>query len=340
MKTAKTIPEQIEKLNLRGLKFEDEAKAEYYLLKYNYYRLSGYWWKYQKKANKKDGDKEKDNDKDENFVDNTTLEKIIAIYKLDAKLRNLILEGIEIFEVCFRTRFAYYIALSELDKPYLYFDRDSYKNVKATKKKKHKTKIASETNPNSHDGKVANKKKYKNFYGGMRNEIDRSEEIFINHYKKKEDGKIPIWVVVEVLSFGTISQMYSRWKNKETVKKISASFNFFEDYESSINTIGSLVFLRNLCAHQSRIWNRKLIKKINNKMIYKILNKVYLREIKTIPESSPWRVISILMALVDEINKDDTYSTRVMELFKNESNEEFDKKLYEEFYEGLINPTL
>lgn len=42
MKEFKTIQEQIELLRSRNLKIEDEAVAADFLLKNNYYRISGY----------------------------------------------------------------------------------------------------------------------------------------------------------------------------------------------------------------------------------------------------------------------------------------------------------
>jgi abortive infection bacteriophage resistance protein len=47
MKSAKTTLEFIELLKSRGLIFADEHKAECFLFQNNYYRLSGYWRKYQ-----------------------------------------------------------------------------------------------------------------------------------------------------------------------------------------------------------------------------------------------------------------------------------------------------
>ena len=103
MKIAKTIQEQIEFLKSQNLIFEDESKAEQFILENNYYRLADYWWKYQI-----DPDKGKNN-----FIDNTTFEQIIALYELDALLGNILQKGIRIFEVCFRSKFAYYMAHSE-----------------------------------------------------------------------------------------------------------------------------------------------------------------------------------------------------------------------------------
>jgi abortive infection bacteriophage resistance protein len=83
-----------------------------------------------------------------------------------------------------------------------------------------------------------------------------------------------------------------------------------------------MVVLRNLCAHQSRIWNRKLN--------YQVINKKYFQRFGVSEAKSQWRIISVLMALVDEINQHNNYSNDVLRLCKQN----------DEFYKGLIEPTL
>jgi abortive infection bacteriophage resistance protein len=74
-------------------------KLEQFLLENNYYRLSGYWRKYQ--INHEEGENK--------FVDNTTLEKIVEIYELDALLRNILQKSIGIFEICFCSKLYSYL---------------------------------------------------------------------------------------------------------------------------------------------------------------------------------------------------------------------------------------
>jgi abortive infection bacteriophage resistance protein len=285
MKSIKTIPEQIEILKSRNLIFEDESKAEQFLLGNNYYRLTGYWRKYQ--INSGEGENK--------FVDNTTLEKIVEIYELDILLRNILQKGIGIFEVCFRSRFAYYTAISDLN-GLLYSKPDSYIN------------------------KIAENESRDKLLAKINKEIEYSNERFIEDYKK--DGNIPIWVAIEVLGFGTVSKMYSLWANKEVTKQVIKNFNLFKDYYSTRHIIRSLVDLRNSCAHQKRIWDRRLIAQV--------LDKKYLQKFGPSDERSQWRIISILMSLVDEINRNQNYSEDVLNLCKQN----------EEFYKGLIKPTL
>jgi abortive infection bacteriophage resistance protein len=286
LKQAITIPEQINLLKSRKLVFEDELKAEQFLLKNNYYRLSGYWRKYQTNP---------DND-DDTFINGATFEKIVAIYELDAQLRNLLQKGTGVFEICFRSRFAYYMSLSEPNGQLSYLQQNSYSD------------------------KISKNEKLEDLLKKIKGELDRSNEKSLIHYKKIGED-VPIWAAVEILSFSTVSKMYSRWVNKDTVKKTIQGYKIFKDYESARRIIRSLVYLRNLCAHQARIWNRE--------MVVQVTNKKYLQPFGNSKERSLWRIISILMLLLDEINQNNSYSTNVLNLCTQN----------EDFYTGLIDPT-
>jgi len=103
---------------------------------------------------------------------------------------------------------------------------------------------------NSYNNKISRKEKPEDLVTKINKEIERSKEKFATHYKERMED-IPIWVAIEILSFGTVSRMYSRWINKNVIKNVSAEFNFFKSYDSSRHTIRSLVDLRNFCAHQA-----------------------------------------------------------------------------------------
>jgi len=287
MKSAKTISEFIELLKSRNLVLADERKAEYFLFQNNYYRLSGYWRKYQ--INPDNGDN--------NFKRDTTFEEILAIYELDALLRNLLQKGIGIFEICFRSKYAYYMAHSETNGQFLYLQQDSYND------------------------KISKNEKLEDLLISIEKELERSKEKCVIHYKSKNED-IPIWVAVEVLSFGTVSKIYSRWTNRDIIKKVSQSFKSLKEYEHTANIVRSLVNLRNLCAHQARILNRRLTVPVIDRNCLQKFGSSNLR--------SQWRIISILMLLVDEINQNNSYSKEILKLCERN----------DEFYAGLIQPTL
>jgi abortive infection bacteriophage resistance protein len=221
-------------------------------LENNYYRLSGYWRKYQKApANS-----------DDNFVDGTTFEKIVDIYELDVLLRNLLQRGIGVFEISFRSKFAYFMAHSEPNGQFSYLRQVSYNN------------------------NISNNENFGDLLEKIKDELKRSNEKYIKHYKSKNED-IPIWAAVEILSFSTVSKMYSRWINKDVVKKTIHGYKIFKDYESAKRIIRSMVYLRNLCAHQARIWNRE--------SVVQVTNKKYLQRFGDSQERSLWRIISILL---------------------------------------------
>jgi abortive infection bacteriophage resistance protein len=287
MKLPTTASAQVNLLKLRGLIFKDEAKAVNTLLQNNYYRLTGYWRKYQINPDTKD----------DRFVGGTTFEDIMEIYAIDAKLRNLLLEGLGIFEVCFRSIFAYHVAHSAQNGNILYLEQNSYNN------------------------NISQKEKPEDLLKEINKEINRSNEKYIAHFKNQGEC-LPIWAAVEILTFSTISKMFSRWTDKEVIKKVCYQFKPLKNYVEARSIIRALIDLRNLCAHQARIWNRKFVAKIANKR--------YLQNFGNSRGRAPWRAISVLMSLVDEIDPNIAYSSNVLNLCKQN----------EEFYNGLIEPTL
>jgi len=72
-----------------------------------------------------------------------------------------------------------------------------------------------------------------------------------------EDSKIPLYALVELFSFGTLSKFYKNMKNED--KKAIAvmygvGYTYFESW------IEALSYVRNVCAHYGRLYNAKLSK--------------------------------------------------------------------------------
>ncbi|GGB26320.1 hypothetical protein GCM10011511_57850 [Puia dinghuensis] len=89
-------------------------------------------------------------------------------------------------------------------------------------------------------------------------ELDRTSENFIRHYKEKygDPPNPPAWMALEILSFGQLSIMYKNLKANEAKKAVADYFGIsYTVLESWMEHLG---YIRNLCAHHSRLWNRKL----------------------------------------------------------------------------------
>lgn len=91
-KSFKTLDEQLNILKSRGLHINDEVLAKNFLLKNNYYRVSGYSLTLRK---------------NDQFFDHVSFENIMDIYVFDRELRHILLKYIEIIEVNFKSIYAY-----------------------------------------------------------------------------------------------------------------------------------------------------------------------------------------------------------------------------------------
>jgi abortive infection bacteriophage resistance protein len=214
-----TIEQQIKKLKLRGLSFQNENLAKKYLSHISYYRLAGYWWSMQTDniAHK--------------FKPNSTFENVIKIYNFDADLRILLFDAIEKIEISLRTKLIYH--LSHYYDPWWFQNTDLFKDAPALIKSLEK----------------------------MREEVDRSKDIFIKEHKKKYKKDLrfpPAWKTLELSSLGGLSKLYGNLKNN-----IEAKDQIAEEFGAVNHTylpswLQSIAQIRNLCAHHSRLWNKNL----------------------------------------------------------------------------------
>jgi abortive infection bacteriophage resistance protein len=115
-KDFKTIDEQLQLLRSRGLTIADEDIAKDFLLRNNYYRISGYSLTLRK---------------NDTFAKSATFQNIVDIYNFDHELRHIILEYIETIEVQMKSVYAY--EFTKVHGPIGYLD-DSF----FTNKTKHK----------------------------------------------------------------------------------------------------------------------------------------------------------------------------------------------------------
>lgn len=213
-----SIDQQIDLLISRGMVIPDRDRAVRYLTHINYYRLRAYWLIY-----------EQQNDNGEHsFKSGTEFEQALALYIFDRKFRLLVLEAIERVEVSLRTRFAYVLANKYGSHAYL--NRELFRSADI----------------------------YAKCLESFREEYDRSRETFIEHYKETytEPELPPIWAACEIMSFGQLSKWFANVKLRKDRNDIASVFNINEDILNSF--MHHLTHVRNLVAHHSRLWNRRL----------------------------------------------------------------------------------
>ena len=225
MKEFKTIEEQINLLKSRNILFENEENAKKILLHNNYYNIvNGY------------KDLFLDNNNLTNYKQNTNFEEIYSLYEFDRQIRNIFLEYILKIENSLRSLIAYYFSEEYGNDNYLKLENfETFNNICANK-----------------DTKQRQIKFIQTLIGNINKNIAQNmENKYINHYMTQY-GFAPLWVLVNILSFGDICNFYRLMKQKQRVK-IAKEFNIAEIDLSSLLNI--LCKTRNLCAHDERLYN-------------------------------------------------------------------------------------
>ena len=168
-------------------------------------------------------------EKNGNYRDKVTFEQIVELYLFNANFRQIIFPEIEKIEINVRCRIANYFAQQYGVLGYL--EADNF------------------VNPEYH----------KAFLVDIEEEIRRNSKApFVKNFRENyEDGKLPIYALVEVFSFGTLSKFYKNMKNtdkKAVAKSFGVGYTYFESWLESIS------YVRNICAHYGRLYNAKLSK--------------------------------------------------------------------------------
>jgi len=85
----------------------------------------------------------------------------------------------------------------------------------------------------------------------------RSREAFVEHFKRTYDEfpDIPLWAAVETMTFGNMLTIF-RNCGKHVQRDIAATFKI--QGTVILSWLFTLNYVRNLCAHHSRLWNREL----------------------------------------------------------------------------------
>ncbi len=213
-----SLDEQAARLIGRGMIIDDKDKAKHYLSNISFYRLRAYTYPYQD-----------NNDPNHPFIRPIKFEQIIELYRFDRKLRIIVFDALEKIEVSLRCKLIYYYA--EVYGSHWLLDQNIFRNVQ----------------------------QYNNDLARIKKEIERSPEIFIKHYKNKytEPELPPVWMILEVLSLGLLSKVFENIRKDKIKKQICTEFGLLH-VDVLESWMHSFSFIRNICAHHGRIWNRRI----------------------------------------------------------------------------------
>lgn len=279
--------EQIELLKSRGVVFANEAKAEYQLANVSYFRLSAYMFPFKKKIGGEIVDE---------FKYGTSWKDIYDMYVFDRKLRLLIFDAIEKIEVAIRSHMVY--ILSHHYGSHWQDEKSIYK---------------SERRIILNDGTT----KDVNVYGDIQRHINEQlhnnhAEQFIEHYRDKYNDPTnpPSWMCVEVMYFNQLSYIYSNLEKRSDRVEIASSFALPPDVFSS--WLHTMNYVRNICAHHSRLWNRDL--KIVPSILKFSKTKNWISNPESVQRSKIYYFLCMINYMLQTVNINTTFTERLKEL--------------------------
>lgn len=164
-------------------------------------------------------------DEPDHFPKGTNFESIISIYENDQWLRNKLLGILEPIEIHAKTSIAYHMGIK--------YGSDCFYN----------------------DEIHADLKNLKGVKNSFLRELDHNkQEPVVLHHLRKYNGQFPIWVIVELFSFSTISKYFSCLSTKDKSEIASTAFHVNDEFLGS--WFRSLSVLRNICAHFGYLFKR------------------------------------------------------------------------------------
>jgi abortive infection bacteriophage resistance protein len=238
---------QLDLLMKRGMAVTDRNKALQYLERIGYYRLSGYWFAFRERTDLCCPLIQQGNNKPlrtkpsrlplDSFRPGTTFQNAVDLYVFDKKLRLLTLDALERIEIAMRVDISHGLGRHE---KFAYLRPELFHETFSTH-------LDSKTGLTKHHVWI----------GKHAALINRSNEDFIRHNKEKYGLPLAVWVACEVWDFGTLSTLYAGMTEADQ-DAISQKYGI-SNGRIFASWLRSLNYLRNVCAHHSRLWNRNII---------------------------------------------------------------------------------
>ena len=161
------------------------------------------------------------------FKEGSFFDMVFTLYCFDKELRKLVSAELEKIEVAIRAKMIY--ELSHNYGPYWFINPDLF---------------------SSRDELASTLKSFKR-------EHSRTDEEFIKSFNiKYTDPLPPSWMMLEISSFGSLSSLFQNLNSGSDKRIIAAYFGL--DDGTFISWLHHLTYVRNICAHHSRLWNRKM----------------------------------------------------------------------------------
>ena len=232
-KQFKTLDEQLDIFRYKGLVINDEKYTKQVLLRENYFFLNGYRHLFLK------------SETDRVFKTGTTFEELYSLFLFDRSFRNILFKYLLVIENNLKSIVSY-----QLSKKYGYRESDYLR-------------------PKNFTQQPEKQRQINDLLRKMKRQIrlNGSQHSATQHYASNY-GYIPLWILVKVLSFGIVSEMFSVLK-QEDKKDIADAYNI--EVESLDTYLPMLANYRNLCAHEDILYDNRTQKQVEDTVYHQLL---------------------------------------------------------------------
>lgn len=215
------------------------------------------------------------------FKEGTTFQQVLDLYIFDREFRILVLDAIERIEVSLRAVWAHTLAM--------------------------------EYGPHAHLDStiVRDASRWRDFLSTVLRELGRSNEVFIKHMLDRYVEVVPpIWATCEIMTLGSLSKWFENTGPKRTKTKIADVYGLNQDVLES--WCKHLTYVRNICAHHSRLWNREFTitpavpRTIPAAMVGQVMPN----------NRGVYNTLVILLHMMDTVSPDHTWRKRLKALLR------------------------
>ena len=216
-KEFRTLDEQVDILKNKGLIINNEEQVKEILLRENYFFINGYRTMFY--------------DNNRKFLKGTTFSELYSAFLFDRNLRNVLFKNLLVLENNVKSIISY-----QLSKKYGYKESDYL-------------------NPKNFTRDIKEARRVEDVLSKMKRQIriNGEKHTATFHYMTKYKY-VPLWILVKVLSFGLINELYGILK-EEDKQEIADIYGL--DKETLKIYIQLLSNYRNLCAHEDIVFDHK-----------------------------------------------------------------------------------
>lgn len=236
-----TIEEQVERLKLRGLAVDDNTRI--ILMRESYYSIvNGYKDPFIDRV-------ESGRANDDRYRKGCSFDDLYNLFLFDRKLRHLTFEYLIQAEAVFKTAVVYIFSKHHKDEQHAFLSQENFCDEK----------------------EFHNPKRYRfelsKLVGLLSEKVERSELPYVKYYRNNHNC-IPLWVLVNEMTFGNIIHFFELMKPAEregASRMIAEAVGRWGDKRTGyfggdkmFKTAEVLRRFRNVCAHDERLYSKKV----------------------------------------------------------------------------------